>query len=1060
MATELEIRVTAELTQIKASLAQLTTSIANVNAKANQGGQATAGLATGMGKAATEAKKASSASDQMAGSIDKAKTSLAGLLAGLGLVAVTKGLVTMADTYTRLTGQIKLATKNTAELNTAQEATFEIAQRTRQGLEATVNLFARIARAGKTNLQGTLQLTESINQAVSLSFTSASAGEAALFQLGQALASGTLRGDELNSVLEQTPRLAAAIADGLVKLGKIKDPGDLRNYAAKNGIAAADVVAAIQSQRDKLTKEFAQLTPTVADAFTALRNAVLKFVGDTNTASGATNTLAGYILVLANNVDKIAAGLILAAKLWLTYKLAIVGIPAIIDFFSVAAVGAGAAGTAGAVGVAEFTAAEIAAGAAATGSTGKVALFGTTMNAAGLKAIGLKGILKGLVGVIGAAFTGWEIGTYLKEQYLQVELFGIALAAGLTKVGNNIKNNFLQVGAVIKAVFTESFNYVLNKTADLFQAVADAQSKLPGIGDKLAGVTEGVVKKLKGSLVQSETVGAAIARINAKNLAENAAIDASYGELADAAIAARVKTKAVSDGDTGGGKPKAVAGIKAIIDQYALLKDAADRALKHLDQLYADNLVTIRGYYAEKQRLQQAGIDADIAAARAEAAAAKDGKAKGAALTKIIQLERERRDVALQSTYDQGKAEQDLADKLQNVQVALLNAQGQGAKAKALELEAQYKDLLARLDVEADTAGKALVHKLINVEAAKAGLDQFKKEYTDATSALAQVQATTSAQVSAGLLSNATAEKRVKEARDATLQQLQDQRQAVADLYAQYKDPDTLQYLRQLDQQIAELSVSTDDWRGKLQDASTDSLTTFFKDLASGAVSAGDAIKNLAVNFTQALAQMAAQALAKKAIQALFDLFTKDDASTSGGDAAAADKAVNAGKSITSASIALGLAGAVVTYGGNAIKDAATELTAAATLLLIANTVGSASVAHTGGVVGSLGNMRNVSSWMYAGAPRYHTGGIAGLKSDEVPAVLKRGEEVLTRNDPRHRYNNGNGQSEAPQPKSQRFIFLDDQRKVKDYMTSPEGEEVFLEVLSRNGGAVRELLKG
>jgi hypothetical protein len=41
-----------------------------------------------------------------------------------------------------------------------------------------------------------------------------------------------------------------------------------------------------------------------------------------------------------------------------------------------------------------------------------------------------------------------------------------------------------------------------------------------------------------------------------------------------------------------------------------------------------------------------------------------------------------------------------------------------------------------------------------------------------------------------------------------------------------------------------------------------------------------------------------------------------------------------------------------------------------------------------------------------------------------------------------------------------RFIFLDDQRKVKDYMTSPEGEQVHLEVLSRNAGAVREILKG
>ena len=46
-------------------------------------------------------------------------------------------------------------------------------------------------------------------------------------------------------------------------------------------------------------------------------------------------------------------------------------------------------------------------------------------------------------------------------------------------------------------------------------------------------------------------------------------------------------------------------------------------------------------------------------------------------------------------------------------------------------------------------------------------------------------------------------------------------------------------------------------------------------------------------------------------------------------------------------------------------------------------------------------------SYVFDAAPRYHSGGIAGLAPDEVPAVLKRNEEVLTENDPRHRFNGG-----------------------------------------------------
>lgn len=65
-----------------------------------------------------------------------------------------------------------------------------------------------------------------------------------------------------------------------------------------------------------------------------------------------------------------------------------------------------------------------------------------------------------------------------------------------------------------------------------------------------------------------------------------------------------------------------------------------------------------------------------------------------------------------------------------------------------------------------------------------------------------------------------------------------------------------------------------------------------------------------------------------------------------------------------------------------------------------------ASVAHTGGVIGAGGlGSRNVAAAWYANAVRYHSGGIAGLKPDEVPAILQKGEEVLTDDDPRHRNN-------------------------------------------------------
>ena len=73
-----------------------------------------------------------------------------------------------------------------------------------------------------------------------------------------------------------------------------------------------------------------------------------------------------------------------------------------------------------------------------------------------------------------------------------------------------------------------------------------------------------------------------------------------------------------------------------------------------------------------------------------------------------------------------------------------------------------------------------------------------------------------------------------------------------------------------------------------------------------------------------------------------------------------------------------------------------------------------ASLFHSGGIVGAGGGAsRQVSPLAFALAPRYHGGGIAGLLPDEVPAVLRKGEEVLRADDPRHRSKGGGAVSIA-----------------------------------------------
>lgn len=69
-----------------------------------------------------------------------------------------------------------------------------------------------------------------------------------------------------------------------------------------------------------------------------------------------------------------------------------------------------------------------------------------------------------------------------------------------------------------------------------------------------------------------------------------------------------------------------------------------------------------------------------------------------------------------------------------------------------------------------------------------------------------------------------------------------------------------------------------------------------------------------------------------------------------------------------------------------------------------------ASVLHAGGMAGSAAPSRQVPAALFADAPRLHEGGWAGLAPDEVPAILQRGERVLSRRETGAGGSGGSGQ--------------------------------------------------
>ncbi|MGN3589144.1 tape measure protein, partial [Acinetobacter baumannii] len=125
--------------------------------------------------------------------------------------------------------------------------------------------------------------------------------DAALVQFGQALASGTLRGEELNSVMEQTPALAKAIAKGMGIT-----VGELRSVAAEGKITSQEIVKALKNVQDEVDALFAKTDITIGQSLTLLNNEITKFVGEAGKGSGAAQALSGSIQLLANNLNLIA----------------------------------------------------------------------------------------------------------------------------------------------------------------------------------------------------------------------------------------------------------------------------------------------------------------------------------------------------------------------------------------------------------------------------------------------------------------------------------------------------------------------------------------------------------------------------------------------------------------------------------------------------------------------------------------------------------------------------------------------------------------------------------
>lgn len=250
--------------------------------------------------------EANNSADRLGQGVDSVKgalNGLKGLIATLGISVGATELLEMADSYKTLEAKIKLATGEGVNFINGFGGVQDIANETFTSIEDTGELFSRISRAGKEmNLaqQDVLSVTKTINEAIQLSGGSAESNQAAITQLIQGLQSGVVRGEEFNSIMEQSPRLARAMADGLgVTLGQ------LRSMAAEGKLTSEVVINAVQSQGEAIQSEFDAMPLTIGQSLTQLKNNFLSFVGDIDKQLNSSGGVSSIIQQMAESLDDI-----------------------------------------------------------------------------------------------------------------------------------------------------------------------------------------------------------------------------------------------------------------------------------------------------------------------------------------------------------------------------------------------------------------------------------------------------------------------------------------------------------------------------------------------------------------------------------------------------------------------------------------------------------------------------------------------------------------------------------------------------------------------------------
>jgi len=224
----------------------------------------------------------------------KVTRQLAGLTAALGAlgyaaVKAGKALIAASDEMTNLGNKSRVFARNQGEAANRMATVVQVSRTMNMELSGVADVMQRVSlsaeQVGLSNEQVT-KMVSNLSKATMLSGATSQEATGALRQFGQALAANRLSGQELNSIMEQTPMIAQLIANSMgIAVGQLRAYG-------KAGLITADVLKnALGGTIDDLERKFAKFEFPISALIVSFRRELTFLIDNIGKATGASDML-------------------------------------------------------------------------------------------------------------------------------------------------------------------------------------------------------------------------------------------------------------------------------------------------------------------------------------------------------------------------------------------------------------------------------------------------------------------------------------------------------------------------------------------------------------------------------------------------------------------------------------------------------------------------------------------------------------------------------------------------------------------------------------------------